>query len=327
MTTETGTTRRRLLAHLGLLGVAGGALFMVRDRLPWPPLEPRFANGRDTPWLRLPEQGGLIDIPVTVNGAPIRAVVDSGAQFSAIDRGLADKLGLPRTVAAPILAYGVSGAPSLTHTVRLDLSLPGLHIPHLRAAALDLAAISAATGRDFQLLIGRDVLRHLIVEADFPRGRARFLARAAHRPPRDATVIPLKMRGGAPMAAVEIEGRPPFEVLVDTGASGLLALSSKAAENAGLLAPGRKVASAHSVSLGGLSLDRMVEARTLRVGGMTLHGAEIQVYTPTANAPAPSGLLGAGFFRQFRLALDLGGEKLFLVRPGLIIVPMPEPPA
>lgn len=320
-----GTTRRGLLTRLGLLGAAGGALFLVRDRLPWPPLEPRFANGRDTPWLRLPEQGGLIDIPVSVNGAGIRAVVDSGAQFSAIDRGLAERLDLPRTVAAPILAYGVSGAPSLTHTVRLDLSLPGLRIPRLRAAALDLASISAATGRDFQLLIGRDVLRHLVVEADFPRGRARFLARTAHRPPRDAVAIPLSLKGGAPMAAVEIEGRPPFDVLVDTGASGLLALSAKAAEDAGLLAPGRPVTSAHSVSLGGLSRDRMVVARTVRIGGMTLHEAEVQVYTPTANAPAPSGLLGSGFFRQFRLALDLGGQRLFLVRPGLIIVPMPEP--
>ena len=319
------TTRRRFLTRLGLLGAAAGAVFMVRDRLPWPPLEPRFANGRDTPWLRLPEQGGLIDIPVTVNGAPVRAVVDSGAQFSAIDRGLAQRLDLPRTLAAPILAYGVSGGPSLTHTVRLDLQVPGLHVPRLRAAALDLAAISQATGRDFQLLIGRDVLRELVVEADFPRNRARFLARAAHRPPRDAIVIPLDLKGDAPMAPVEIEGRPPFDVLVDTGASGVLALSAKAAQDAGLLAPGRGVSSAHSVSLGGLSLDRMVTASTLRVGGLTLHRADVQIYTPAANAPAPSGLLGSGFFRQYRLALDLAGRKLFLVRPGLIIVPMPEP--
>ncbi|HEX7885405.1 MAG TPA: retropepsin-like aspartic protease [Phenylobacterium sp.] len=321
----SGSTRRGLLTRLGLLATAGGALFLVRDRLPWPPLELRFANGRDTPWQPLPEPGGLIDIAVSVNGAPVRAVVDSGAQFSAIDRGLAERLDLPRTLAAPILAYGVSGGPSLTHTVRLDLSLPGLAIPRLRAAALDLAAISAAAGRDFQLLIGRDVLRHLVVEADFPRARARFLAREAHRPARDAITIPLRLRGGAPMAAIQIEDAPPLEVLVDTGASGLLALSAPAAEAAGLMAPGRAVRSAHSVSLGGLSLNRLVRVRTLRVGPMTLHEADVQIYTPAANAPAPSGLLGTGLFRQFRLALDLEGQRLSLVRPGLIMAPPPEP--
>ncbi|WP_068875754.1 MULTISPECIES: pepsin/retropepsin-like aspartic protease family protein [unclassified Phenylobacterium] len=318
-------SRRGFLSRLGLLGAAGGALFLVRDRLPWPPLEPRFANGRDTPWQPLAARGGLIDIAATVNGAPIRAVVDSGAQFSAVDRALAQRLDLPRTVAAPILAYGVSGAPSLTHTVRLDLALPGLHIPRLRAAALNLAEISAATGRDFQLLIGRDVLRHLVVEADFPRARARFLARHAHRPPRDALHVPLRLKGGAPMVAVHIEDAPPLDVLVDTGASGVLALSAPAAQDAGLLAPGRRVTSAHSVSLGGLSLDRMVTARTVRLAGMTLRDAEIQVYTPAANAPAPAGLLGTGLFRQFRLSLDLAGQRMFLVRSGLIIVPMPEP--
>lgn len=313
-------SRRGLIA--GVVA-AGGALFLVRDRLPWPPLAPRFSNGRGTPWQALPPRGGLIEIPVTVNGEPVRAVVDSGAQFSAVDRALAARLDLARTVSAPILAYGVSGGPSLTHTVRLDLALPGLSIPNLRAAALDLAAIAAATGRDFQLLIGRDVLRHLVVEADFPRGRARFLPRGAYRPPRDAIAIPLRTQGGAPVVAVQIEGGAPLDVLVDTGSSGVLALSAKAAEAAGLLAPGRPVGSAHSVSLGGLSLDRRVTARTLRVGGLTLRDAEVQVYTPATGAPAPAGLLGTGLLRPFRMTLDLGGDRLFLVRSGLIIVPPP----
>lgn len=318
------TTRRGLLARLGLLATAGGALFMVRDRLPWPPVAPRFDNGRQTPWLPLPEHGGLIDIAASANGVPIRAVVDSGAQFSAIDRDLAQRLQLPRTVAAPILAYGVSGQPSLTHTVRFDLAVPGLAVPGLRAAALGLSAISSAAGRDFQLLIGRDVLRHVVLEADFPRARARFLARETFRPARDAMHIPLKRKGGAPMVPVQVEGAPPLDVLVDTGASGLLALSQNAARAAGLLAPGRQIDSAHSVSLGGLSLNRMVRASSVQVGGLTLRDADVQVYTPAANAPAPSGLLGAGLFHRYRIALDLGGDRLFLTRSGLIIVPMSE---
>ncbi len=260
-----------------------------------------------------------------MNGAPVRAVVDSGAQFSAIDRPLAQRMALPRTVAAPILAYGVSGGPSLTHTVRLDLGVPGLAVPGVRAATLDLAAISASTGRDFQLLIGRDVLRHVIVEADFPRDRARFLARDAYHPPRDAMLIPLRSKGGAPMLPVQIENAPALDVLVDTGASGVLALSASAASQAGLLTPGRAVSTAHSVSLGGLSLDRLVTARTVQVAGMTLRETDVQIYTPAVNAPAPSGLLGTGLFRQFRMALDLGGDRLVLVRSGLIVVPMPEP--
>jgi predicted aspartyl protease len=308
--------RRSLL--IGLAAAAGG-LFLVRDRLPWPPLAIRFANGRDTPWLAIPP-GGLIEIEVAANGHPIHAVVDSGAQFSAIDRALAERLDLPRTLAAPLVAYGVSGGPTLTHTVRFGLTLPGLAVPGLRAAALDLAPIARTTGRVFQLLIGRDVLGRLVVEADFPRRRARFLAADAYHPPPDARTLALDVTGAGPMATVQVESAPPLKVLVDTGAAGVLALSENAARQAGLLAPGRAVSRAHSVSLGGLSLDRRVTARTVAVGDLVLRNVDVQVYRPAANAPAPSGLLGAGLFSRFRMALDLGGGRLHLVPPSLMIV-------
>lgn len=307
--------RRSLL--VGLVAAAGG-LFLVRDRLPWPPLEPRFANGRDTPWEPIP-RGGLVEIPAAVNGTPIRAIVDSGAQFSAIDRALAERLDLPRTVAAPMLAFGVSGGPILTHTVRVDLTLAGLAVPRLRAAALDLATVGQATGRDFQLLIGRDVLSRVIVETDYPLRRSRFLARDAYAPPPDARVLALKDTGRGPMLPAQIENGPPIQLLVDTGAAAAIALSEAAAQQAGLLAPGRRVTPAHSVSLGGLSLDRRVTARTANVGGLALQNVEVQVYRPAANAPAPSGLVGARLFSRYRIALDLAGDALHLVPPAVII--------
>lgn len=318
-------TRRRLLMRLGVLAAAaGGTLWLVRDRLPWPPLEPQFANGRDTRWLSLPARSRLIDIPAQVNGVPVRAVVDSGAQFSAVDAVLANRLDLTRTLAAPLIAYGVSGEPRLTHTVRLDLGVEGLAVPAVRAAVLDLAAISKATGRDFQLLIGRDVLRHLVVEADFPRDRARFVARGAYAAPPDARTVVLTERGGAPTLPARVEAAAPIDVLVDTGASGVLALSEGAAREAGLLSPGRPVSRAHSVSLGGLSLDRVVTARTVAVAGLILRDVPVQIYRPAANAPAPSGLVGAGLFARFRIALDLGGDHLHLVPPTPIIVSRPR---
>lgn len=308
--------RRSLL--IGVAAAAGG-LFLVRDRLPWPPLTPRFRNGRDTPWLPIPS-GGLMEIPVTVNGTPIHAVIDSGAQFSAIDRTLGERLKLPRTIAAPLMAFGVSGGPTLTHTVRLDLALPGLAVTGLRAAALDLAPLAKATGRAFQLLIGRDVLERLVVEADFPLRRVRFLAPGAYAPPPDARTIVLADSGKGPMVRVQVEAGAPLEVLVDTGAAGVLALSENAARDTGLLAPGRAVSQAHSVSLGGFSLDRRVTARAVTIGNLTLQDVDIQVYRPAANAPAPSGLLGTGLFSRYRMALDLARDRLHLVPPSLMIV-------
>lgn len=313
-------SRRALVPRLALAATGGAGLWLLRDRLPWPPLAVHFANGRDTPWQPLPPSGGLIEIPVTVNGTPLRAVVDSGAQFSAIDTALARQLGLRRPMTAPILAYGVSGGPVLTHTVRVNLAAPGLSAPNLRAAVLDLAPISAVTGRDFQMLIGRDVLGQLVVEADFPRARARFLAPGVYAPPRDAVTAPLRQSGGAPVIAIQVEAAEPVEVLVDTGSSSLLALSEAAARQAGLLAAGRPAQSAHSVSLGGLRLNRVVVARSVGIASVRIDNVAVQIYQPAPNAPAPSGLLGGGLFRRFRMALDLGGGWLHLVRPSPLVV-------
>jgi predicted aspartyl protease len=312
------TSRRGLL----LLAAAGGAaLFLVRDRLPRD-LDVSFADGRATPWLPLAPGRSLVEIDATVAGRPVRAVVDTGAQFTAIDRVLADDLGLPRTLAAPVLAYGVSGGPTLTHTVSLDLGVSGFQAPGVRAPALDLAALSAATGREFQLLIGRDVLREVVLEIDFARDRMRFMAPQAYRPPFDGQVIPLILRGGgAPTVPVSIEGRPTVDLLLDTGASGWVALSEAAARQSGLLAPGRPVTRAQSVSLGGVRLDRVVEARQLAIGHLSLHHVPVQIYAPAMHAPAPSGLVGASALQGMHVAIDLAGRRLVLAAPTLMIVP------
>lgn len=318
--TTAPTTRRGLFARLGLLVAGGAMLFLLRDRLPWPPLEPLFADGRATPWIPL-EKPGLIDIPAQIGGFVVRAVVDTGAQFTAVDAALAERLSLSRTFTAPLLAYGVSGQPRLTHTVSLDLALPGLSVAGVRAAALDLAAISAATGRDFQMLIGRDVLSRLVVDADFPRRRVRFLTPIAFKPARGALVLPLSMRAGPPTLPVRIEDAPPLDLLLDTGASGWVALSEASARERGLLAPGRAVSRTHSVGLGGFSVDRLVRAERVAIGPILMQGVEVQVYAPAIHAPAPSGLIGVQFLQGFRAGLDLPGRRLVLERPGLTVVP------
>lgn len=313
-------SRRALLANIPLLIAGGAAVWFIRDRIPWPPPRVSFHEGKRTPWIRMPARGGLIDVPGRIGGIDIRVVVDSGAQFSAIDKGLAERLGLTRSLALPILAYGVSGPPHLTHSVKVDLALPGVSVAGLRPVALDLAGLSQITGRGFSLLLGRDVLRELVVDIDFPLSRVAFHPRRGYSPPADARAAALKLVGGAPMIPVRIEDAPPIDVLVDTGATGLLAVSAQTAETAGLLAPGREVRAAQSVSLGGQTVDRLVTVRRVEVAGVSVNGAMVQVYAPSARAVVAPGLLGTGFLRRFRVALDLGGGQLFLARATPLLV-------
>ena len=57
----------------------------------------------------------------------------------------------------------------------------------------------------------------------------------------------------------------------------------------------------------------------IRMGPLTLHDVPVQVYA-AANAPAPSGLIGSGLMRQFRVTLDLSARRLWLTPPPITIL-------
>lgn len=296
------------------VGAGGAAFWVVHRQFTWPTPGVIFAREGWSGWLELPVAGGLIALAARVGGETIQAVLDSGAQYSAVDTGLAQRLGLPAATPLPMVAFGVSGAPSLTRAVSLDADLGGFALKGLRAATLNLQPLTGLTRQPFSLLLGRDALRAMVVEADFPGRRVAVFAPGRWTPPTGAAPVGVQMPAGAPMVAVRIENAPPVEVLLDTGATGALALSEATAKAAGLM-DGRPLRTGQSVTLGGVSEDGMVRARRVEFAGHAIDDLEVQVYRPAANSPAPAGLLGLGVLERFHLALDLPGARVFLIGP------------
>lgn len=304
--------RRVFLRRLGLLAAGAAGYLVVRHQLVWPNPQVRFAAGQWSGWIDLAGASGLIALPARIGWARIPAVIDSGAQYSAIDAGLAQRLNLPAATPIPMVAFGVSGAPRLTRAVGLDVDLGSFSLTGLRAAALDLQPLSGLTRQPFSLLLGRDFLRTVVVEADFPRRRAAIFAPQAWSPPPGAQAVRVRAQTGGLMVEVRIEGAAPVEVMLDTGATGALALSEATARAVGLM-DGRPQRRAQSVTLGGVSDDGVVAARSLTFAGHRIENVLVQIYRPAANAPTPAGLLGLGVLERFHLSLDLPGGRVFLV--------------
>ena len=271
-----------------------------------------FRQGASSGWLPLAGEGRLIELPARVRGVAVQAIIDSGAQYSAIDAGLAEQLGLSAAIPIPLVAFGVSGPPSVTRAVRLDADLGAFRIEGLRAAALDLHPLSELTRQPFSLLLGRDFLRAVVLEADLPARRIALLAVGSWVQPPSAQPVAGRLQSGGLMVKIRIEGGPPVEVMLDTGATGALALSEEAARAAGLL-DGRPLRQGDSVTLGGVSQDGLATARTLVFAGYRLEQAPVQIYRPSARAPVPAGLLGLGVLKRYRVVLDHGGGRLFLI--------------
>jgi hypothetical protein len=210
--------RRVLLRRLALLGAGAAGYFLVRQELVWPTPKVVFAGPDGSGWIDLPVPGGLIDLAARIGGLWVRAVVDSGAQYSAIDTGVAERLALPAATPIPMVAFGVSGGPSLTRAVSLDVDLGAFALRGLRAATLDLQPLSGLTRQPFSLLLGRDFLRAVVAEVDFPGGRAAFFERGAWRAPPQARPTAVRLQSGGVMVPVKIETAPEVEVMLDTGA-------------------------------------------------------------------------------------------------------------
>lgn len=306
--------RRTFLRRLIIVGAGAAGFAIVHRQLSWPTPRASFAQDGWSGWLELPAPGGLIAFAGRVGGTPVQAVLDSGAQYSAVDAGLAARLALPAATPLPMVAFGVSGAPSLTRAVTLDVDLGAVALKGLRAATLNLQALTELTRQPFSLLLGRDALRAMVVEADFPGGRVALLAPDRWSPPAGALRVSCRLQGGGLLVPVRIEDAPPLEVLLDTGATGALALSEATAQAAGLL-DGRPLRRGPAVTLGGVSEDGLVLARRVEFAGHVIRDLEVQVYRPAAHAPAPNGLLGLGVLARFHLALDLPGARLFLIGP------------
>jgi predicted aspartyl protease len=311
---ESRLHRRAFLRRLAIIAAGGAGYLVVRHQLVWPTPQVRFAVGRWSGWIDLPGVGGLIALPARIGAARIQAVIDSGAQYSAIDANLAQRLNLPAATPIPMVAFGVSGPPSLTRAVGVDVDLGGFSLKGLRAATLNLQPLSGLTRQPFSLLLGRDFLRAVVVEADLPGRRAAVFAPQAWSPPPGAQAVSVRSQAGGLMVEVRIEQAAPVEVMLDTGATGALALSEETARGAGLM-DGRPLRRAQSVTLGGVTEDGLVLARRLRFAGHELEDVAVQIYRPAAHAPVPAGLLGLGVLERFRLSLDLPGERVFLSGP------------
>jgi predicted aspartyl protease len=305
--------RRAFLTRAALIAGGLAGAWWLRDNIFW--RDPRVAFGPDgsSGWLDYQEpRASVPTIPVMVAGQPVRALVDSGAQYSVIDRGLFERLGLTKAFDLPLVAYGVGGGAQIGKGVTLDVEVGGMRVEALRAAILSLGPLAGGDGLSAPLILGQDLLGQTMLEVDTAERRVRFLARANHILPADVAPVAAGRTGTALTTEVSVEGAV-IKAVVDTGASALLALSRDAAEGAGLL-DGREARRGSSIVLGGAIDSAIVKARTITIGDEIHRDVEAAIYADAPLPGFPSALVGMEAFAGRRIVLDLGAGRLHVSR-------------
>ena len=304
------STRRSFLINAGLIGAGLGGAWYLRDRIVMPRPSLDAAGPASSGWMPFAATLPVLTVPVSVGGTMVNALIDSGAQYSVIDRDLAARLQLAGAP-VPVVAMGVGGPPQVSRGVRLDVEIGALSLNGLGAAVLDLSHVAALGAGRFSLVLGDNVLSTLIADIDFPQRRLSLQRRDGFALPAGARLTTSHRDDRRVLVPVRMEG-VAIEAVLDTGASAVLAVAEDVAAKGGLL-QGRRVASGRSISLSGIAGGSAVVVPRVTFAGETYRNAAVQLYPRESAMILPDGLLGYGALERFRVVLDQGAGTVHLV--------------
>lgn len=123
--------------------------------------------------------------------------------------------------------------------------------------------------------------------------------------------VTVGLAGAHMLVPVTINGLPPVNLLLDTGAD-LTVIRPAALRRLGVLIPSTAPKVTSSVVGGAMLSLPFVRLDSLRVGELGVFDIDVVAFDAVPNAPAVDGLLGANFLNHFRVAVDRNARQLTL---------------
>jgi len=258
-------------------------------------------------------------VEVTINGAgPYRMILDTGAQGSVLDSGLADELGLP-VLGEAQLGSPAGGEPVASKIVGFDgISLGDAVITGGTMVAVGLKGFfERADGP--RGVLSAALFEEYLTTLDYP-GR-RLVIRSGSLPEPDGVeVIPYQDISGLPALPVVLAGRT-FMVHMDTGSPHALVLPAKYADELPLASPPVEAGRARTV-------DREMVIRVAPVDG-TLTLGRLTIGRPDISFMDLPGVGNVGFelLGRFAITIDRKNRRVRLDGPALGVgAPKAHPP-
>lgn len=242
-------------------------------------------------------------LSVTVNGQRIAALLDSAAEMTIVDDGLAARLGLSPTGSAT--AHG-SGAATMEARFADHVAVEAAGVSlETRVGILDLGEVSARLlGRPVEMLLGRDLFDNARVRLDLAGGTIAIF----EGDPRGVR-LPLGEHRGTPAIPAAVEGREPVATVLDTGNGSEVMVGRAYAERIGLTAPGRIVERGEGGGLGGARPRDIVILRQLTVAGRTFTNVRAAI---DPGETASDLNIGTSILRHFIIITDFAGRQVWL---------------
>jgi len=236
----------------------------------------------------------------SVNGADnLRFLLDTGASNSAIDRGVAQRLGLH---GQPAKVINFDKTVALESTAVQEMTFGPERIGAARVMIEDLGYVRSA-GLHVDGVIGLDLLRRQSFLVDYARGRVAFGPTITN----GMRGVPMRADARSITVEVELDARPVWMV-ADTGARGIVLYEDTVKD---LLVDYHVEGRTGAASLGGPFESRIAIVPRLRLGGQDLDREVVLVSAPGAKRlSGVSGYLGLAVLDAKQVAFSFETNQL-----------------
>jgi len=263
--------------------------------------------------------GDHILVPVSVNGSKtVWFFLDSGAGMSVISNYWAEQTGLVFEGAVRGMGTG-AGSASIGLAKKVVLELPGAQVPPGTVAVWDFSSILPALGRQWDGLLGYDVISRLVVRVDYEHKRVIFYDPFTFVADGRATALPVTFLGNLPVvhAKIVLPGRAPVEAecAIDSGADGFH-LTTPFTNANHVLTSVQKTISTSSVGAGGGTKEFAGRIEGLQLGPYTLR-APVVAFSPDEKkgllaSSDIAALIGGRVLKRFTVTFDYPHHRILL---------------
>ena len=247
-------------------------------------------------------------LPVSVNGAPTNAIVDSGSGATIISVGLARQLGLGIEERRRIRGLSARAEVRLAYDVELGVGHERGRLPFV--VVTDLTLFSAGLGRPIDVLLGSDLLERYAVAIDFDHRRLALAPSGAFSGA--GAWLPLPVEIGSYhelLTSIDIAGTSAT-LMIDLGSTASLMLSPAFVEEHGLTA-GARTSTAVMGGVDGLRSVSLFPLSRAEIGPATVRS--IPTVVPSAwLSESAAGNIGLPLLAQFAAVLDISARRLWL---------------
>ena len=257
---------------------------------------------------------------VTVNGHPLRLLLDSGAGGAFVTAQAAETAGLTTQGNLPALGYGGASFTGLATEATVEIGgsvrLSGLTLHVIKDP--NIAKLLSERGQ-VDGAIGFELLTRFVTQIDYAT-KTVTLFDPSHSPlvpDNRAVTLPLKLETRMPTVLASVDGHAPARFLVDTGDAGSVHLYTQYAEANGLLPKPNDPHAQRSigVGVGGTVQEISTPGHTLHLGKAEVAGLDLATMTGPGitRLSSHAGGIGNLALRHFIVTFDYPRSQMRLL--------------